>query len=600
MEGRGGYSCCHIGYRDSGISGAWLLEEIDGWGAFGKFYKWCSEKMTDCCSDSAIESSVAYSACGAKHNIVLNETLGKDSLLAQVSKNESSLEIPMIMKWTVLRNAFGLSSNVETKYFEIESDLSKAVAADVYDQIQPLISSTLSSLSETLPDFVTFNTSIVDQMQWERVADVELSDGTSEADCNLFAMVNEFCCDAILPPIIGSQFTESYQLLASDLASFNQRYWALALGLPRWSPIQGLPGAALAQKRLLHNMTRMFIELSNPPVRRVPDDDESESGEETDADVLTPITKLNELFTKHDLAMSTRASITLQLIHEIVSEVVPLVFWTLLHVYASPTLSGTGPEDPKALPVESIRRETKSWAQAIQPPSIHPSFPSPPAIIFDKAFDQITKGSYLHICSCINEARRLYTCSALTYQLKSAITLTEPNVYPTSQDTYELDAGSYIDIGLSQSLINSSPTVFPEPKTFNPTRFTDIATPSSITPAPSPSHAFTSALTMAIVTGIIQLWDISPTPKKTFFEHMQEAREEAQIGAAALTGEQKAARSMQMKEKREKEGRTGKWVIPVAMDGARVKVPRGDVRVRIRRREGLPAGRVGGKGVRIG
>jgi hypothetical protein len=506
----------------------------------------------------------------------------------------------MIMKWTVLRNAFGLSSNVEAKYFEIESDLSKIVTADLYDQVQPLISSTLSSLSETLPDFVTFNSSIVDQMQWERVADVELSDGTSEADCNLFAMVNEFCCNAILPPVIGSQFTESYQLLASDLASFNQRYWALALGLPRWSPIQGLPGAALAQKRLLHNLTRMFKELSNPPVRRVPDDDESVSGEETDADVLTPITKLNELFTQHDLSMSARASITLQTIHEIVSEVVPLVFWTLLHVYATSTSSDSEPEDTKTLPVESIRHETKSWAQAIQPPSIHPSFPSPPAIVFEKAFDQITKGSYPYIRSCINEARRLYTCSALTYRLKTAITLTEPNVHPTSQDTYELDAGSYVDIGLSQSLINSSPTVFPDPKTFKPTRFTNIATPSCITTATSPSNTFTSALAIAIVTGIIQLWDISPTPKKTFFEHMQEAREEAQIGAAALTGEQKAAKNLQMKEKREKEGRPGKWVIPVAMDGARIKVPRGDMRVRIRRREGLPAGRVGGKGVRIG
>jgi hypothetical protein len=519
-------------------------------------------------------------------------------LLAQISKNESSLEIPRIMKWAVLRNAFGISSNFEAQYYEIESDLSMAIVADVYEEMQPLISSTLSNLAETLPDFVTFNSSIVDQMQWERVADIELSEGTSEADCNLFALVNEFCCNALLPPIIGSQFTESYQLLASDLASFNQRYWALALGLPRWSPIQGLPGAALAQKRLLHNLTRMFGEITNPPVRRVPDDDESVSGDETDADVFTPITKLNVLFTKHDLPMSARASITLQLIHEIVAEVGPLVFWTLLHVYASST--GPDLEDPKALPIESIRQETKTWAQAIQPPSIHPSFPSPPAIVFDKAFEQVTKGSLPHIRSCINEARRLYVCSALTYRLKSSITLTEPSVHPTSQDTWELNAGSYIDIGVSQSLINSSSTIFPDAKTYKPNRFTNITATSSISSSGPLSHPFKSALVLSIVTGIVQLWEISPAPKKSFFEHMQEAREEAQIGAAALTGEQKAARSSQVKEKREREGKTGKWVIPTAVDGAVVKVPKGDVRVRIRRREGLPAGRVGGRDVRIG
>jgi hypothetical protein len=554
-------------------------------------------------SESAIDNIVAYNAVGAKHNIILNETLEKDSLLAQTFKNESSLEVPRIMKWTVLRNAFGIFSNVETQFFRIESDLSKAIMIDVYEEMQPLISSTLSNLAETLPDFVTFNSSIVDQMQWERVADVELSDGTSEADCSLFAMVNEFCCSALLPPIIGAQFTESYQLLATDLASFNQRYWALALGLPRWSPIQGLPGAALAQKRLLHNLTRMFGELTNPPMRRVPDDDESVSGEETDADVLTPIMKLNELFTKHDLDLSARASITLQVVHEIVAEVVPLVFWTLLHVYACST--GPDTQDSKALPLERIRHETKIWAQAIQPPSIHPAFPSPPAIVFSKAFDQITTGALPHLRSCINEARRLYTCSALTYQVTSSITLTEPSVHATSQDTWELDAGSYIDIGLSQSLINSSPAIFPDPQLYKPTRFTSPTTtttvPSSILPSPtSSSHTFKSALITAIVTGIIQLWEISPSPKKSFFEHMQEAREEAQIGAAALTGEQKAARNAQMKEKREKEGKMGKWVIPKAMDGAVVKVPKGDVRVRIRRREGLPAGRVGGRDVRIG
>jgi hypothetical protein len=562
---------------------------------------WCGDKA-DCCSESAIDNIIAYNAVGAKHNIILNETLEKDSLLAQISKNESSLEIPRIMKWAVLRNAFGISSNVETQYFEIESDLSKAIVTDIYEEMQPLISSTLNNLAETLPDFVTFNSSIVDQMQWERVADVELSDGTSEADCNLFAMVNEFCCNALLPPIVGAQFTESYQLLATDLASFNQRYWALALGLPRWSPIQGLPGAALAQKRLLHNLTRMFGELTNPPARHVPDDDESVSGDETDADVLTPIMKLNELFTKHDLPMRARASITLQVIHEIVAEVVPLVFWTLLHIYAS----STGPEtaDLKALPLERIREETKSWAQAIQPPSIHPAFPSPPAIVFNKAFDQITTGSLPHIRSCINEARRLYTCSALTYQVKTPITLTEPSVHPTAQDTWELDAGSYIDIGLSQSLINSSPAIFPDPQMYKPTRFTGTTTPTALSsivpPTSSSSRLFKSALTLSIVTGIIQLWEISPAPKKSFFEHMQEAREEAQIGAAALTGEQKAARNAKLKEKREKEGKTGKWVIPTAVDGAVVKVPRGDVRVRIRRREGLPAGRVGGRDVRIG
>lgn len=39
----------------------------------------------------------------------------------------------------------------------------------------------------------------------------------------------------------------------------------------------------------------------------------------------------------------------------------------------------------------------------------------------------------------------------------------------------------------------------------------------------------------------------------------------------------------------------GKWVIPQAVDGAQVKIPKRDIRVRVRRREGLPVSNVPGR-----
>jgi hypothetical protein len=36
------------------------------------------------------------------------------------------------------------------------------------------------------------------------------------------------------------------------------------------------------------------------------------------------------------------------------------------------------------------------------------------------------------------------------------------------------------------------------------------------------------------------------------------------------------------------EKKVGEWVVPRAVDGANVKIPKHDIRVRIRRREGLP------------
>lgn len=530
---------------------------------------------------------MAYNAFGAKHNFVLTHALTGDSLLAQIDKNKINLEVPKKVASTTIRNAYSLSSGTEEQYFELKDTIELQVRREVYEEAaQQLTSNTLNTLSETLPDFVTFNSSLVDQMQWERVADVELSDGTSEAECNLWALVNEFCCNAILPPLVGAQLTESYQLFATDLATFNSQYWALALGLPRLSPIQGLPGAALAQKRLTQNLTRLFRDLTDPPVKHVPDDDESVSGEETDVDVLTPMSKLNDVFTKHDLPIPARASIALQIVHGVVAEVVPLVFWTIVHVYSSSKGSETAAETPLA----KIKQETGRWAQAIQPPSIHPSFPAPPELIFSAALKAISSSDFPYLSSCIKETRRLYGCSNAVYRVKQAFTVQEASVRSGETDKWELEADSYIDVGLSQSLINSSPTVFSDPTTYRPDRFLANASgTSSILSQTDKTEPYKTSLVIAIVTGIIQLWELTPAPKKSFFEHMQEAREEAQISAAALSSEGNAAKSSQVRERREKEGKEMKWKLPSAVDGCSIKMPKGDVRVRVRRRDGLPA-----------
>lgn len=535
-------------------------------------------------STSSLTSIIAYTVAGTKHNAVVSDALTSKSLLAQLLEQKECLQEPQSVRWAMLHNAFKASEDVTAVASQLGSDIETTIHHEIFADtaIRNLLAATLTSLSDSLPDLITFNSSIVDQMQWERVADVELTDGTSEAECNFFALVNEFSCNAVLPQILGAQFTESYQLLATDLAAFNQRYWALALGLPRWSPLPGLPGAALAQQRLLQNLTRVLGDLTYPPVRRLPDDDESVSGDETDADTITPIMKINELFTKHDLPMPMRASITLQVVHKIVAEVVPLVFWSLLRVCSNT------PSDTDTKTLENIRVQSRPWAQAIQPPSIHPSFPAPPAISYS-SYDQAMSGGQLALpLSCINETRRLYSVSTWTYLINKPISIQEDSLRPGEKDTWELASGTYIDIGLSRNILNASPQAFPDPQIFKPERFMDQQLDLiSITPKTDAHAPYITAIVTCIVVGIIQLWEISPAPKKTFLEHMQEAREEAKIGAAALTGDQKTAKSSEV-ALREASDKKATWVLPQAIDGASVKVPKGDIRVRIRRREGLP------------
>ena len=209
--------------------------------------------------DSSAHSIISYQAAGAKHVVVFTA-----SLLEEVQKKCGNLREHTSTRWATLRNLFGMPKAFEGRYFELRPRIDEAVCTEIYGSksMEALATASRRILTGSLPDLITFNSSIVDQLQWERVANIELTDGTSEVECDFFTLINDFCCSAILEPLAGTQFPESYQLLASDLADINKHYYALALGIPRLSPVQGLPTAALARKRLLQNFTRLFDELT--------------------------------------------------------------------------------------------------------------------------------------------------------------------------------------------------------------------------------------------------------------------------------------------------------------------------------------------------
>ncbi|ORX93318.1 hypothetical protein BCR34DRAFT_240247 [Clohesyomyces aquaticus] len=538
-------------------------------------------------ADSTITSIFAYSLAGSKHDIILSTPL-----LDQLLKDREFLEESELNDWIVLRNACGLPDGAKEKYRELRPGISETLKANIFrgTGMECLVQASLGILSDTLPDLITFNSSVVDQMQWERVAALDLTDGTDEAECELFSLLNEYFCNAILCPITGSSFPESYQLLATDLATFNQSVYALTAGFPRFFPVPGLPGASLARMRLQQNLTRLFHDLTNPPEKRIIPDDESLSGEEdTDADTPTPLTALNGMFSEHDIPIAARAAITLKVLHEIVSEAVPLAFWALLHIYSSSTTDPKRIEDhiDALSPLVRIRGETKKWAEASQPPSIHPSFPAPPEISFRSPDQLWSSSSFPYLRSCISEARRLYASPNTTVRIRKPITLTETDpTRPAAEEQWELEAGTYVDIGISQTLINISSANYLAPKEFKPDRFLHTNAPPPTTSSPyNPSQEFTTALLTSLIAGVVQLWEIAAAPKKTLMDQMREA----QAAASGQDGKQEVA-----KEGEEK--KTGTWSIPKVIDGASVKIPKGEVRVRIRRREGLAGPRNMNKG----
>ena len=530
--------------------------------------------------ESIFESIFAYSLMGAKHNIVLS-----GPLLDQLLANSNSLDEAELGKWVVPCHAFGLSPKAKDEYLKLRPELSKSLEASLFKnkQFSHLISQALVTLSQELPDLITFNSSIVDQMQWERVAVFELIDGADEVEADLFGLINEFFCSTILPLVTGDKFLESYQLLASDLASVTRSFYALALGLPRLFPIPGLPAASIARRRLLQNLTTFFDELTNPPTKRIIRDDESISGEEdTDADTPTPLTALNKIFEQHDVPFEARASITLDLLHRIVSQIVPLAFWTLLHIYFS---SSSTMLNDEISPLVKIRGETKDWAKAHQPPSIHPQFPSPPAINFGSPDQALSTTTFPYLRSCIAEARRLYNSSYAISQVVKPITLTDAVIArPRAEEKWELEVGSYVDIGLSHTLISNSSADYLSPKQFRADRF--LHKPPSVKPTYDLSEDFTTVLVLALVAGVTQLWEVAAAPKKTISDMWYEAQ-------AAMPG----AEDGQKEEQKEvKERKVGVWTVPKSIDGAYFRVPKREFRVRIRRREGLQGPKTAQKG----
>jgi hypothetical protein len=516
--------------------------------------------------DTSIYKAIAYRYSGDRHYIIF-----ASDQFDRIVANTDSLEEARTAKIGSLQNAFDLPSKAKSRYFELQPLLSKALESEVFSgkKLDELSSTFLRSLSESLPDLITFNSSLVDQLPWERLANIELTDGAEEVECDLFALINEFFCRSIIPLVTGPQFTESYDLLATDLALFNISYYRLALGLPRFFPLPGLPGASLARKRLLQNLTRYFKDLTYPVKRDIPDDESVSGDEETDAETPTPASALNELFSQHEIPLQARAAVTSELLHRLCSKAIPLAFWTILHIYRD-----SDSTDAKAeTPLNSIRMETKTWAEAVQPPSIHPSFPSPPEISFSSLSALFDTSKLTYLRSCIAETKRLYNSRILTAKITKPISITESIRGPQDEVVWELEPGSYLDIGLSERLINTSAWEHVSPDRYmpdQPDRFVRRAPPSAT--LFDESDALVDPLLLALVAGIAQLWEISAAPKKSFFEQMQEVQ-------AAAAGKEVP--------KAEGEKKKGTWVVPKTRDGANVLLPKEDIRVRIRRREGL-------------
>jgi hypothetical protein len=77
-----------------------------------------------------------------------------DSILGQIWKHDSDLQVPRSTESAVMRNAYNIPSNAEDQYFRLGNTIEKSINSEVFEEAtQQLTSATLNILSESLRHF---------------------------------------------------------------------------------------------------------------------------------------------------------------------------------------------------------------------------------------------------------------------------------------------------------------------------------------------------------------------------------------------------------------------------------------------------------------
>lgn len=521
------------------LNGAKKVPMVPYWiPVFRHFWQfiWSDEDFLSKSRDSSVHGIFAYNLAGTTHNVVCSPSLVEAVFLHPEFVSEAETNM-----WMVPKNAMGMPENAKDQYFGAHPIISKSFIQYFLNgpKMSHIVGVSIQALQENLPDLITFNPSTVDQMPWERVSDTELTDiadGHTEVEVSLLSLINDFLGHATLAPFIGPSFIEKYPEIFPDLQRFESSFFLLAAGIPRWFPVPHLTSSYLARKRLLNKLTELHISLSRS--------DTADTSE-----VPSTLEKLNQIQQDQNLAPPARASSTFRFLHLLSGRSAPLAFWLLLHILSHDS-SSSGPGYGISL-LNRIRAETGAYASATQLPSINPNYSEPPRIAIN--IENLAAECPL-LRSCLLETLRLYSAPLSAKVVTKDFTITESTSdaggTAATPSTWQLRKGEHIDVGLGIGLHCTDPRYWVDPLKWIPERHLNISDNSTTEGTQkngwsnmSLSDLFTTKIVIAFVASVIQLWDFEPA------------------------GQGKA------------------WRVPKAGVGSAIKSPRGDIRVKIRKRE---------------
>lgn len=304
-----------------------------------------------------------------------------------------------------------------------------------------MIERTAGNVKETISNFVSFSSSLVDQAYWERTSRAAVAKNKSGEDvveADLLNLVRDYCAAAANPSVIGSNFLANYPDFFADIWTFDRAFLLIAAGLPRWVPIPPVTRGHIARQRALRSLVAFHEAMET----RAAGEDPGADWRDLD-DVGPLVQKRVEAYRKHGMSMEGRAALELALLWATNANSNMLVFWMLIRIYCDEDL------------LASVREEFAPYVRAVQRKQEFP-LPEPPYL--EKLdVDGLCSGCPL-LKSCYIECLRL---DAASWSLKVVQNDFVISGRERDSQAFFLRKGEFVHA--AHDLHNTNPKYFPEP-----------------------------------------------------------------------------------------------------------------------------------------
>lgn len=254
----------------------------------------------------------------------------------------------------MLTKTFGLRKEDQSTYSSLAHETPELFKHLLSEPgLSSLVNAMVDQISNHIADFVTFNSSEADQMDWERSAGVEIVEdtkGQTFAETDLMSLIRNFVAKTANPALFGTDFVENSPEFWELLWKFDEGIVPMAADVPGWIPWPRVQRARAAQRAMLARTREFEVAM-----------DKHLSGEDPgprwqDMDNISEYVKSRiGLFKAHGLSLEARASCDLALAWAMNANANTLVAWLLFELYRDPVL------------LEVVREEIASFVRFEQP-----------------------------------------------------------------------------------------------------------------------------------------------------------------------------------------------------------------------------------------